>query len=85
MIEKEFKEILKIGTLVFMVEKNTKNQYVVKLQENIKSAESFYYVRFLYRNFQHLSFVGMLPGATFLPGCQDVCGTYIIKEEFWDE
>ena len=82
MTEKEFKENLKIGTLVFMVEKDTKNQYVVKLQENIESAESFYYVRFLYRNFQHLSFVGMLLGVTFLPGCQDACDTYIITEEY---
>ena len=38
MTEKEFKEKLKIGTLVFIVEKDTKNQYVVKLQENIGSA-----------------------------------------------
>lgn len=82
MTEKEFKEKLKIGTLVFIVEKDTKNQYVVKLQENIESAESFYYVRFLYRNFQHLSFVGMLSGATFLPGCQDACDAYIITEEY---
>lgn len=82
MTEKEFKEKLKIGTLVLIVEKDTKNQYVVKLQENIESAKSFYYVRFLYRNFQHFSFVGMLPGVTFLPGCQDAYDTYIIKEEF---
>ena len=81
-MDKDFKKSLTKGTLLFVIKKEPRKEFIVELLEDVGHYLDYCPLRYLYRNKTHVSLIGEMKGLCFLPNRNDLYETYIITEEY---